>query len=129
MANWIDIRETDWEPSAIGTGETAELFAVAAGELVLFALIRMNRAAGAGTNSDIEIGDGTDPDGYFATAAYDPEAATMHESLAARGAFMQGGRYYTEADTIDLVYAPDTTPGPVKPLVHVLIGVHSADWV
>lgn len=103
----------EFQPAAVGTDETKVLFGVAAGVRVISASYRVLIASAASSAVTMTLGDGDDPDGYI--AAFDPETAT---SASGAGAYFatSGGKLYTAADTIDVVY-DQTTPGATNPKV------------
>jgi hypothetical protein len=94
----------DVQVSAEGTVALAN---VPAGTLVLDVLSNVNEAFTALVT--IDIGDGTDPDGWLATAKVAPTSAVssglFKRTTEATAEAFAGGKYYAAADTIDAVVA------------------------
>lgn len=107
-----------WTPAAANADETAKLFEVAAGVRVVSASYRVLTPADGGSTMTVELGDGTDTDGLI--AQFDPETAT---AASGAGAFLanSGGKLYTSADTIDVVYDQTGYAG-TKPVVSFTVG-------
>lgn len=106
-----------YEPAAVGSTETVALFQVKRGDRVLALHVERQILAAASTTSTIEIGDGTDVDGFV--AAIDTESGAVGGLVEGAGAFManSGGKLYTADDTVDAVYTIGATPGAVKPRI------------
>lgn len=95
---------------AVTAQTTYPIFNVKAGMLVLNVLANVNTAFT--TSVTLNIGDGTDTDGFLATAKIAPQSAVTSgilktTSVATAEAFA-GGRLYTADDTIDVVVAGAT---------------------
>ena len=71
----------------------------------------------------ITLGDGTDPNGFLASATIDPDAVGWSSSLNDPTPY-SGGKYYATADTIDIVIAGATpTAGTIDVYVEYI-----RDW-
>lgn len=119
----IRLASAYYQPAAVGSTETKALLQVKKGERVLWVhLERLVLAAGS-TTSTIEIGDGTDTDGFV--AAIDTEAGAAGDMVAGAGALLanSGGKLYTVDDTIDAVYTIGATPGATNPSVRVVAAI------
>lgn len=122
MFKRVEIREIDFQPAAVGSNETKALFAVRAGERVVFASARCLTAAAASTDTTMTLGDGASAAGYI--AAIDLEATAAGTLVNGQGALLNqsGGKLYTADDTVDVVYA-GTTYGATNPKYKFKIGV------
>ena len=111
-----------FQPAAVGTDETTPLFPIKAGQTVLQVQVIPMIAAAGSTNSTMEIGDGTDPDGYIvATTDYDPEASVVGTLINGSGAYLAVfGKFYAADDTIDVVYTKNTA-GATNPKIRVYL--------
>jgi hypothetical protein len=116
-----------FQPAAVATPETKVLFNIKKGERVLWASAQVIRAAAAGTDSTISLGDGDSAVGFI--AATDTEATTAGTIVAAAGAYtnQSGGKLYLADDTVDADYAHGGTPGAVAPIYRFTIAV-TKDW-
>jgi len=111
----VEVRRRQWSPAAVGSGETTPIFAVAKGERVIAAGCRITTPWAGGSTATITLGDGTDPDGLLPTA--DVTETTAGEYASAAGAYLAGnGKLYSAADTLDVVYTPNT-PGATNGVV------------
>ncbi len=110
----------DFQPAAVGSGETTALFAVDRGERVISASILSLIAAAGGSTSTFDVGDTADADGYI--AAFDCETAAQTMTAGA-GALLanSGGKLYTTDGTVDIVYTPGGGPGATNPKCRVRI--------
>ena len=119
----IVYRSKRWTPATIGSNETTALLSVSAGERIVCASYRIHQLAEGATGSTVEVGDGADTDGYVATT--DTESGAVGDLVNGAGAYLatSGGKLYNAADTIDLKYVASGTPGTVKPIVEVKVGV------
>lgn len=109
-----------YQPAAVGSAETKAIMTVKAGWRVIHVSVRPVTPAAAGTNTTIEIGDGTDTDGYV--AAIDTETMVGTTLIDGQGAlFAQGAKLYVADDTIDAKYVNGGTPGAVNPAILVTI--------
>jgi hypothetical protein len=111
-----------FQPALVGTAETKELLRVAAGERVLWVSVMPMIAAAAASNTTIEVGDGSDTDGFV--AAIDTETMVAGTLIGGAGALLaaSGGKLYTATDTVDAKYVV-TTAGATNPKVVVTIAV------
>ena len=128
-----------FQPAAVGSNETTPIFAVKPGERVMALWIQVMIAGESGVaTSTIEIGDGTNVDGYLdnadlpnITGMSEPYATTDAATYPAgtildgNGEFLIGhstsgygflGKLYTVADTVDVVYTANTS-GAVNPKI------------
>ncbi len=114
----------NWTPATIGSNETTPLFQLPSGSRVRSLSARYLTNAGAATGSSFVVGDGTATNGFITVS--DTEVDTF---LDAGGTFMAnaGGKLYTVADTVDIVYTASGTPGAVKPVVQFAITVQQ-EW-
>ena len=122
MRRWIDVRDASWTPAAVDADQVAELFTMNPGEMLLGMAVKPTVQSGGTTNSTVIIGDGTDPNGCFEIGELDLEAMVVDTWVNGRGAFFQGGRYYTVTDTIDVTYV-NNTEGVIKPAFDARIWV------
>lgn len=121
------IYNMNWTPVAVGSGETAALLTVQAGDRVLACSARV-KTASAGTTSTLAIGDGTATGGYIAATDLD---ATVAGTLVDGGGTMlanSGGKLYTALDTIDATYVTGATPGATPPVWEIRITVVKGEW-
>jgi hypothetical protein len=112
----------EFQPAAVGSNETKELFAVKAGMRVLAVAIMPLTAAAGSTTSTITVGDGGSVNGFvIATTNYDPEASTVGTLVDGTGTYLGAfGKLYTVDDTIDVVYTSGTA-GATNPKVGVYL--------
>jgi hypothetical protein len=87
-------------------------YVIPAGSLVTKASAKLVTAfndSGSGDDLTITVGDGDDADGYL-TAADIHVDATEISYVANTGALLdnENGKVYTAADTIDILFSPDT---------------------
>lgn len=128
MFRRIEYREADFQPAAVGSDETKALFQIRAGERVVSASARVLIAAASSTDTTMILGDGTDTNGYIEAIDLEANAAgTLIDGAKGGSATFgvltsQGGKLYTTADTVDVVYA-GTTYGATNPKVKFKIGV------
>lgn len=82
--------------------EASAIVNVPANTLVLDVLAVVNTAFTATTTLD--VGDGTDPNGWLASAKIDPQTVdgSVKRSTAATAEALAVGKLYTAADTIDI---------------------------
>lgn len=106
------VKAKTFTPTAVGSSETIALLSLRAGDRVHSISIVPLVAAQASTTSTITIGDDAGATAYFNTA-YDPEAAVVGTPLDADGTALaaSGGKLYTAADTVDLVYTANGATG------------------
>lgn len=139
--SFVQIRKLEgyFQPADKGSTETKALFAVKAGERLVALWIQVMIAGETGVaTSTIEIGDGTDPDGYLdaanlpnitgLTSGYaSTDAATYPAGtiIDGNGQFIIGhttsgygftGKLYTVDDTVDAVYT-HATEGATNPKI------------
>jgi len=88
--------------AALGAADVMELFGVRAGIWVPAAFVQVTKAEGAAATG--QLGDGTDPDGFIATATLNLNTAGWSSSLitTAYSLATAGGKLYTADDTVDL---------------------------
>lgn len=128
MNHNVDLRKAVFIPAAIGSDETKAVFTMRPGERVLFSSSKLLQAADASTTSTVTLGDGVDPDGFIKATDLDLETATIRVLAQGTGAYLDvgGGKLYTVADTIDVVYA-NGTEGATLPIVEFRIAVYRED--
>src|SRR5262245_18634397 len=104
----IDIRKREFQPAAVGSGETRALFNVKKGERVLWSSYMPVIAAAATTDTTMVLGDGGATNGF--QTAIDLETSTAGTPVNNPGTFVanSGGKLYTVDDTVDVVYAGTT---------------------
>ena len=123
------VRRKVYQPAAVGVGETVALFEVPKGYRVKSASGVKLVLAAAGTDSTMELGDGSDTNGYVTTTNLDLETGSVGDLFDGTGAyFADAGKLYTVKDTIDVVYTPNATPGAVLPRVEWRV-VFYPEWV
>lgn len=113
-------------PSDRAQDETKQLWQLQAGERVVWASLRIVTRSETGVaTSTYRLGDGSDTDGYIADTNTDQAAGTI---VAGAGAYTNqaGGKLYTAADTVDLVYTANTG-GATTPACKVYVAV-ARDW-
>lgn len=122
----VQTRSVDFQPTAVGTGQTKSLFSVAKGTRVWAASAQMLIPAAASTDSTMVLGDTAATNGFI--AAIDLEATAAGTVVAGAGAHLaaSGGKLYTAAGTVDVVYA-GTTWGATNPKVRFTI-IYSRDF-
>ena len=87
-------------------------YVIPAGSLVTKASAKLVTAfndSGSGDDLTVVVGDGDDPDGYLASADIHVDATEI-TYVANSGALLdnENGKVYTTADTIDILFSPDT---------------------
>jgi hypothetical protein len=88
---------------------------VSAGEIVTDVKVSLNTAfddSGAGDELNIEVGDGSDADGYITSAQLHADATEI-SYVANTGAYIdnENGKLYTADDTIDVLLTPNVSTG------------------
>lgn len=122
MPNFEIVRR-NFQPAAVGTTETTAIYSVAKGTRVVSVSVKGITAAASSTNSTIQVGDGDDTDGFVKTTDYDLEnaVATIKPGTGAYVDSTQTGKLYESADTVDVVYTINSTPGATTPKVQVAL--------
>ena len=87
--------------TALAAGDVLEVVKIPANTLVLGVALNVTTAEG-GTLT-IDVGDGTDPDGYLDGVNANTAAAYSLDASAGTPTGYAGGKFYTAADTIDVV--------------------------
>lgn len=87
-------------------------YVIPAGSLVTKASAKLVTAfndSGSGDDLTVVVGDGDDADGYLASADIHADATEI-TYVANTGALLdnENGKVYTSADTIDILFSPDT---------------------
>lgn len=87
-------------------------YVIPAGSLVTKASAKLVTAfndSGSGDDLTVVVGDGDDADGYLASADIHTDATEI-TYVANTGALLdnENGKVYTSADTIDILFSPDT---------------------
>jgi hypothetical protein len=87
-------------------------YVIPAGSLVTKASAKLVTAfndSGSGDDLTVVVGDGADADGYLASADIHVDATEI-TYVANSGALLdnENGKVYTSADTIDILFSPDT---------------------
>jgi hypothetical protein len=111
--SYLRQRTKTFEPAAVGSDETKALFSMRIGDRVRSMTLVPIRAAAGSTSSTITIGDDTGATEYF-NSAYDPEAAAVDGTpidADGTGIAAGGGKLYTAADTIDIIYTANGATG------------------
>ena len=90
-------------------------YAIPAGYMVTDACANVITAfndSGGGDELDVIVGDGTDPDGFLTILQLHTDG-TVATQAANTGAYIdnENGKVYTSADTIDIVFSPNTSTG------------------
>jgi hypothetical protein len=118
----ITYRTKVWSPAAVGSTETAAIIPVKKGERVLWASAVVLTAAAASTDTTVELGDGTDTDGFIAAIDLEANAAGTYVNGAGALLASSGGKLYTADDTIDAKYA-GTTFGATTPKLRFTVAI------
>lgn len=98
---------------------------IAAGDIVEYVVVRLITAfndSGGGDELNVEVGDGTDPDGFVTTAAlhtdqteiswvYNTGAYYVGEAGTTDPVNVTNGKLYTTADTLDILITPNVSTG------------------
>jgi hypothetical protein len=111
-----------FQPAAVGTTETTQLFAVKKGERVIHASFEWLISAAGSTDSTMELGDGSDTDGFVAATDTEQTAGDLTNGAGAYFA-TSGGKLYNVDDTVDIKYTNNGTPGATNPKVRVRITI------
>lgn len=99
MNNVVDI-------SAALDADVYQVLPVIKGVHVLNVSTKVVTPNNAGTSSAIDVGDGTDPNGFDNAVDMKATAATLSIGVGGTDAYITtGGKLYTATDTIDLVFA------------------------
>ena len=109
--------KTNWTPVSYSADETANLFNVAAGDLIGLVIVRLRTAFNGTGGRTISLGDGAATTRFMTTATGDiSQAAGTFIQGVGGGAgtdFLLIGRYlYTAADTVDVVFTAATGGSP-----------------
>lgn len=118
-----------FEPAAVGSNETTALVTLDKGERVVWCSVQKLVLADGTTGSTATVGDGSDVDGYVTTTNLDLETGAVGDVVNGSGAYLatSGGKLYTAADTVDVVYTASGTPGTTVPRIAVLLRI-ARDW-
>lgn len=100
---------------------------VTAGQIVTHVSYRLVTAfndSGGGDELDVEVGDGSDPNGYMTDSECDIHTDQTPASFGhGNGALTAaGGKVYTYADTIDFIFKPDRSTGTAYNLAELNAG-------
>lgn len=87
--------------TALAAGDVLEVIKIPANTLVTSVALNVTTAEG-GTLT-VDVGDGTDPDGYLDGVNANTAAAYSLNAAAGTPTGYAGGKFYTAADTIDVV--------------------------
>lgn len=99
---------------------TKAVLQVPANTLVTQVLLYIHTVLDGGTPS-IDVGDGTNDDGWVDTTDITETTAGIYGGVAAAAVFtIAGGKFYTAADTIDAVIATGLTSGKAYVLAHYI---------
>lgn len=94
------------DTSAASNADVYQVLPVIKGVHVLNVSTKVITPNNAGTASAVDVGDGTDPNGFDNQVDMKATAGTLSMGLGGTDAYITtGGKMYTEADTIDLVFA------------------------
>ena len=94
-----------------GAGATVQAIDVPAKTLVTDVLLVITTAFVGGTPS-VDVGDGTDPDGWVDSVDITEGTTGSYKGTETNtAAYLNKGRYYTAADTIDAVLSAGLTSG------------------
>ena len=96
LSNKIDFSEFN-----VGAGDTVQCLKVAKDMLVRNVSVIIVTAEGATTTAT--VGDGDGADSWDASTNLNATAGTLTSGLAGTDAYATAGKFYTAADTIDLV--------------------------
>jgi len=106
--------------TALASGDVLEVLPLPAKALVMH--VGVDVVEGGTTGLTLDVGDGTDPDGYLDGVAGDAvgsfASVTTESSDAIVG--LSAGKYYSAADTVDLVLVGQV-PGVLKCRVWALV--------
>jgi hypothetical protein len=119
----IRVITKDYQPAAVGTAETVQVFSVKKGRRVVWASAMPLTAAAGTTNTTIELGDAGDTDGFI--TAIDTETMVPGTPVDQPGAYLanSGGKLYTTDTAINAKYVNGGTPGATNPKVRFTIAV------
>jgi hypothetical protein len=94
-------KEIDFSETNGGNGDTIECLPIAANTYVQNVGVIVKTAEGG--TATATVGDGTDPNGWDASTNLNATAGTVTLGLPGTDAYATAGKFYTAADTIDLV--------------------------
>ena len=112
-----------YKGSAVATSDVAQLVSIPAGSLVLNVAYKVITAEGA--TCTFSIGDGADVDGYGAAVNGNTTTDSCSFNCTSSPAFGVG-KYYSAADTIDVLLASGTAAAVVLALSVTYINVAQA---
>lgn len=106
---WVRSRQI----TASDANSTVAILDVPAGTLIPpYGVVLVITTLLAGGTESLDIGDGTDPDGWIDTAdVTETGTGTFAGTEANTDAYAQAGKYYSAADTIDAVVNASLTAG------------------
>ena len=106
---WVRSRQI----TASDTGTTVAILDVPAHTLIpAYGVVAVITTWWAGGTESLDVGDGTDPDGWIdSTDVTETGTGTFAGTEANTGAYAVAGKYYSAADTIDAVVNASLTAG------------------
>jgi len=119
LANLAEVVELDYVFNSTGAALTLVLPATVANPIILFAVMHAVRTAFAGGTPSIDIGDGTDVDGYLdSTDITETTAGNFANSMTAASAdaVLNEGEYLTAPRSITVTLSASLTAGAGKVL-------------
>lgn len=118
----FEVVRRNFQPAAVGSNETTTIYSPPKGTRVIACSIRGITAAASSTTSTITVGDSNDPDGFAVSGDYDLEnaAATIVSGTGAYISNTAGGRLYTSAGAVQVVYTANTA-GATNPKVQIAL--------
>ena len=87
--------------AALASGDIIQAIDVPADSHVLLCTLKVIKAEGAAAN--VGVGDGAGTSGYMAAVDLNATGVSTSAATAANSVAVGGGKYYTVADTIDLI--------------------------
>lgn len=105
--------------TAADTNTTKPVLQVPANTLVTKVLVYIHTILDGGTPS-IDVGDGTNDDGFVDSTDITETTVGMYGGRAAAAVWADSGKFYATADTIDAVIATGLTAGKAYVLAHFI---------
>jgi len=96
-------------------GDTMEVVNIPAGTLIESVILEVITAETSATPT-IDVGDGTDPNGWVAAAS----SATIAKLLGAGAYVVAGGKFYATADTLDIAMPTGDDATTLVCKIHVI---------
>ncbi len=119
----------DYQPAAVGVGETIELVRVPKGYRVLWVAVQKAILTAGGSTATITIGDTASANGYVTAGDLGLATGAVGDLVTGSGTFLanSGGKLYNAIDSVKATYTPGGAPGATNPRIRVRIAI-SREW-